>query len=61
MFGAIINYITKASSVNFQPMNSNYGIVNALDKKIKDDKLKKQMIYERSMQELSQVIKELGE
>ncbi len=61
MIGAIINYITKASSVNFQPMNSNYGIVNALDKKIKDDKLKKQMIYERSMQELSQVIKELGE
>ncbi len=62
MIGAIINYITNASPVNFQPMNSNYGIINALDIKIKDDKQKKQMIFERSMQELSQVIKnELGE
>lgn len=59
MIGAIINYITNASSNNFQPMNSNYGIINALDVKIKDDKLKKRMLYDRAVDELSQIIKNI--
>ncbi len=59
MIGAIINYITTASPVNFQPMNSNYGIIKPLDERIKDDKIKKAKYAERSLQELEKVIKEI--
>jgi len=59
MIGAIINYITNASPVNFQPMNSNFGIIRPLDERVKDDKLKKQMYAERSIKELEDKIKEL--
>lgn len=59
MIGAIINYITNASPVNFQPMNSNFGIIRPLEEKVKDDKLKKQMYAERSIKELEDKIKEL--
>ncbi len=58
MIGAIINYITTASPINFQPMNSNYGIINPLAQKVKDDKLKKQLYAERSILELESIIKE---
>lgn len=58
MIGAIINYIINASPVGFQPMNSNYGIIEPLDVKVKDDKLKKQMYADRAIQELERVIKE---
>ncbi len=59
MIGAIINYITTASPVNFQPMNSNYGIIKPLDERIKDDKIKKAKYAERSLLELEKVIKEI--
>lgn len=59
MIGAIINYITTASPVNFQPMNSNYGIIKPLDERIKDDKIKKAKYAERSLQELEKVIKKI--
>ena len=58
MFGAIINYITNASPNGFQPMNSNYGIIEPLTERVKDDKLKKQMYAERSILELERIIKE---
>lgn len=61
MIGAIINYITNASPINFQPMNSNYGIIKPLDEKIKDDKLKKQRYAERSITEIENKLKELEE
>ena len=34
--GAIINYITNADEMNFQPMNANFGILPELDMVIKD-------------------------
>ncbi len=58
MIGAIINYIINASPSGFQPMNSNYGIIEPLDIRVKDDKLKKQMYADRAIEELERVIKE---
>ncbi len=50
--GAIMNYIAcLASPFNFQPMNSNYGIIQC-DKEFKDKKMKKRYIYENSMNEI---------
>lgn len=59
MLGAIINYITdEKNQTNFQPMNSNYGIIEPLAEKIRDKKESRQAIYNRSMQEINQLIKE---
>lgn len=41
IIGAIINYLMTASSVNFQPMNANFGILPPLSENIKDKSLKK--------------------
>lgn len=56
MTGAIINYITTCDAKRFQPMNANFGIVCPLSEKIKDDKLKKQKIVDRALDELNQTI-----
>lgn len=50
MMGALISYITNpANGDNFQPMNSNYGIIKEIENKSRDKKENRQRIYERSM------------
>ena len=56
MIGAIINYITTGYSKNFQPMNANFGIIEPLDIVIRDEKLKKQKYFERSMEEINKEV-----
>ncbi len=56
MMGAIINYITTENRKKFQPMNANFGVVAPLDTIIRDEKLKKQKIYERSMEEIQKEV-----
>ncbi|WP_338956149.1 hypothetical protein [Spiroplasma endosymbiont of Polydrusus cervinus] len=36
MMGALVNYIINASTTNFQPMKSNFGIIPAFDKRFKN-------------------------
>ncbi len=52
IIGAITNYITTASSENFQPMNANFGILPELTEKIKDKSLKKQKYSERAIHDI---------
>lgn len=50
MLGALISYITNtANSKNFQPMNANFGILDPLEEKIRDKKLKKIKQAEKSL------------
>lgn len=59
MMGALINYITNpANENNFQPMNSNYGIIKELENKSRDKKENRQKIYERSMALIDKLVKE---
>lgn len=51
MLGAIINNITTSPEKNFQPMNANYGIIDA--ENMKDKQEKKKRIYEKSMKEIN--------
>lgn len=56
MIGAISSYISNPCNINgFQPMNSNYGIIGALDEKYKDKESKRRAIFERSKQEIEKL------
>ena len=48
MIGALARYIS-TDKEDFQPMNANFGILDPLDKKIRDKKLKYQKLSERSL------------
>ena len=48
MIGALARYIS-TDREDFQPMNANFGILDPLDKKIRDKKLKYQKLSERSL------------
>ena len=41
---------------NFQPMNANFGIIPPLPERIRDKKLKKQMLYDRAVKDMEMVI-----
>lgn len=57
IMGAIANFITTCPQKNFQPMNANFGIVSPLGEKIKDNKLKREKIVARSLEEIENVVK----
>lgn len=60
MLGAISSYISNpANASNFQPMNSNYGIIEALEGKYKSKEEKRKAIYDRSMQTIKNVKREI--
>ena len=59
MMGSLINYITNpANGDNFQPMNSNYGIIKELENKTRDKKENRLKIYERSIETIERLEKE---
>ncbi len=47
--GALCQYITNANTKHFQPMNINFGLLPALDQRIKDKKIKNGLIAERAL------------
>lgn len=49
--GALQRYIS-TDNANYQPMNSNYGILPELDKSVRDKKLKKAMYGERAIEDM---------
>ena len=58
MIGMLAKYISSENK-NFQPMNANFGIMNNLDEKIKDKKLKYEKIADRAIDSLNQYITEM--
>lgn len=52
IIGSICNYLTTASSDNFQPMNANFGILPELDEKIKDKSLRKLAYSNRAIEDI---------
>lgn len=56
MIGAIIKYIFSCTDKNFSPMNANYGIIEPITEIIiKDKNIKKNMIYDNSIQEIKTI------
>lgn len=54
--GALSNYISNPSIIDFQPMNVNFGIFEGLGQKIKDKKEKAAKYAERSFEEIENLI-----
>ncbi len=50
MIGALLEYITDDSVVNFQPMGANFGIIPSLPDKIRDKKERYAALAERSLE-----------
>ncbi len=52
MTGALARYISDASIKNFQPMGASFGLLPALDEKIRDKKLRYEALAERGLRQL---------
>lgn len=57
MIGALSEYISSADANHFQPMNSNFGIVDSLNEKIKNKKEKNTKIAELSLKTIDEILK----
>ena len=53
VIGALSNYVATPNA-DFQPMNSNYGILKGLDEKVKKDQ-KKRILSERAIVEIKKI------
>ena len=51
MIGALARYISNKEVENFQPMGANFGALPPLDEKIRDKKLRYEMLAERGLKE----------
>ncbi|MNX85754.1 Methylenetetrahydrofolate--tRNA-(uracil-5-)-methyltransferase TrmFO [compost metagenome] len=57
MLGSLMHYVSHADPKHFQPMNSNWGIIEPLDgPKVKDKQLRHQKQAERALAELDRVL-----
>ena len=58
IIGGLYNYLTKANSDNFQPINANFGILNPINER---DKQKRNIEYRlRSLKEIENIKQEIN-
>jgi len=53
MIGALTDYISSPNK-NFQPMNANFGILPALEERIKDKRLRYEALSNRALEAILQ-------
>lgn len=59
VIGSMANYVTSANPENFQPMNANFGLLPALDVKIRSKREKKDMLAERALDTIQNFLKKI--
>lgn len=52
MFGALYRYLREADPKHFQPMNANFGLVDDLQTRIRDKRVKKERMAQRGLQDI---------
>ncbi|MEO7040628.1 MAG: methylenetetrahydrofolate--tRNA-(uracil(54)-C(5))-methyltransferase (FADH(2)-oxidizing) TrmFO [Gemmatimonadaceae bacterium] len=52
MLGALYRYLREADPRHFQPMNANFGLVDDLDERIRDKRVKKERMAERAVRDM---------
>src|SRR2546427_8854716 len=58
MLGALYRYVHTADPAHFQPMDANFGLLEPLDRPVRDKARKKQLLVERARSEERRVGKE---
>jgi methylenetetrahydrofolate--tRNA-(uracil-5-)-methyltransferase len=53
MLGALYRYLREADPRHFQPMNANFGLVEALDVEVRDKRRRKEMMAERAVADMA--------
>jgi methylenetetrahydrofolate--tRNA-(uracil-5-)-methyltransferase len=53
MLGALYRYLREADPRHFQPMNANFGLIDALDTEVRDKRRKKELLAERALADLA--------
>ena len=62
MIGAMANYVSRGGASSFQPMNANFGIIDAPDRKIKGGKKMRYAYYsERALEAIKKVDLKISE
>jgi methylenetetrahydrofolate--tRNA-(uracil-5-)-methyltransferase len=61
MLGALYRYMREADPRHFQPMNANFGLVEALPAVVRDKKAKRELIAERALAEMERWKNEVAE
>ncbi|MER2139849.1 MAG: methylenetetrahydrofolate--tRNA-(uracil(54)-C(5))-methyltransferase (FADH(2)-oxidizing) TrmFO, partial [Succiniclasticum sp.] len=54
--GALAHYISNPAVTDFQPMNVNYGIMPALEKRVRKRRFRNELLSQRALQALEPVI-----
>ena len=52
MIGALYRYLREADPRHFQPMNANFGLVEALPEEVRDKRRKKELLAERALADM---------
>jgi hypothetical protein len=54
MLGGLARYLREADPNRFQPMNSNFGLLDELDERVRDKRARRERMAERSLLSLDQ-------
>jgi methylenetetrahydrofolate--tRNA-(uracil-5-)-methyltransferase len=52
MLGALYRYLREADPRHFQPMNANFGLVDDLEERVRDKRVKKERMAERAIRDM---------
>jgi methylenetetrahydrofolate--tRNA-(uracil-5-)-methyltransferase len=52
MLGALYRYVTSADPKHFQPMNANFGLLDDLDRVVRDKKRKRELFADRALADM---------
>ncbi len=60
MLGALYRYVHTADPEHFQPMNANFGLLEPLERPVRDKEGKKRLLAERALAEMDRFAERLG-
>lgn len=60
MLGGLYRFLREASPKRFQPMNSNWGLIDPLNRRVKDKRMKREMLAERAQADFREWMTESG-
>jgi len=61
MIGGLQRYLRESDPKHFQPMNSNWGLVDPLEKRVRNKKLKRERLGGRALEDFLAWMREIGE